>query len=63
MENDSDVKKVKILRRKCGTTDYERFTNSILSKSPTDLKFHEPVELLSKYFGEQTLLFSARIVV
>ena len=53
-------KKVRLLLRKLGTTEYNRFVDFILSKKTTDLDFSETIKLLSKLFGPNTTLFHKR---
>ncbi|KER31390.1 hypothetical protein T265_02308 [Opisthorchis viverrini] len=52
--------KVRLLLRKLGTPEHERFTNFILPKLPRDLSFDETVRTLSQIFGDQTSMFNIR---
>ena len=54
----SDARKSRLSLRKLGTKEYERFTNFILSKLPSD--FTEIVDLLTEFFCIQQFLFYNR---
>nr|VZI54323.1 unnamed protein product [Spirometra erinaceieuropaei] len=58
-----DAWKVRLLLRKLGAAEYERYANFILPKNPRDVAFKDTVETLSQIFGDQsslsTLDFSA----
>lgn len=60
MVNVPDEKNVQVLLRKLVTTKYVRFTDSILPKRPTDLKFNEAMELVPNYFDDKTTSFKAK---
>ena len=53
-------KKVRLLLRKLGTTEHNRFVDFILPKKTTDLDFSEIIKLLSELFGPNTTLFHKR---
>ena len=53
-------KKVRLLLRKLGTTEHNRFVDFILPKKTTDLDFSEIINLLSVLFGPITTLFHKR---
>ncbi|CAH8637620.1 unnamed protein product [Dicrocoelium dendriticum] len=53
-------KKIRLMLRKLGAAEQEKFTNFILPKKSTDLSFDEVVAILSQIFGEQTSLFNIR---
>ncbi|CAI2725915.1 unnamed protein product [Schistosoma spindalis] len=55
-----DASKVRILLRKLGTMEYERYSNFILPKNPRDFSFDETIKTLSQIFGEQSSLFNIR---
>ncbi|KAK4470017.1 hypothetical protein MN116_000047 [Schistosoma mekongi] len=55
-----DASKVRILLRKLGTIEHERYSNFILPKNPRDFSFDETVQTLSQIFGEQSSLFNIR---
>ncbi|CAH8623518.1 unnamed protein product [Schistosoma rodhaini] len=55
-----DASKVRILLRKLGTTEHERYSNFILPKNPRDFSFDETIQTLSQIFGEQSSLFNIR---
>ncbi|CAH8671047.1 unnamed protein product [Schistosoma bovis] len=55
-----DASKVKILLRKLGTMEHERYSNFILPKNPRDFSFDETIKTLSQIFGEQSSLFNIR---
>ncbi|CAH8546802.1 unnamed protein product [Schistosoma rodhaini] len=60
LETFDDAAKVRVLLRKLGTIEHERYTNYILPKNPRDISFEETVKMLSQIFGEQSSLFSIR---
>ena len=53
-------KKVRLLLRKLGTTEHNRFVDFILPKKTTDLDFSETIKLLLELFGPNTTLFHKR---
>ncbi|KER28725.1 hypothetical protein T265_04513 [Opisthorchis viverrini] len=55
-----DAWKVRLLLRKLGTAEHDRFTNFILPKLPRDLGFADAVKILAQIFGEQSSLFNIR---
>ncbi|CAH8603980.1 unnamed protein product [Schistosoma rodhaini] len=58
--NLDDAAKVRLLLRRLGTLEYNKYVNFILPQNPRDLSFNETVQILSKIFGEQSSLFSIR---
>ena len=56
--NLDDAAKVRLLLRRLGTLEYNKYVNFILPQNPRDLSFNETVQTLSKIFGEQSSLFS-----
>ncbi|CAH8585986.1 unnamed protein product [Schistosoma intercalatum] len=56
----NDASKVRILLRKLGTMEHERYSNFILPKNPQDFSFDDTVKTLSQIFGEQSSLFNIR---
>ena len=50
-------KKVRLLLRKLGTTEHNRFVDFILPKKTTDLDFSETIKHLSELFGPNTTFF------
>lgn len=60
LETFDDAAKVRVLLRKLGTIEHERYTNYILPKNPRDISFEETVKILSQIFGEQSSLFNIR---
>ncbi|CAH8515513.1 unnamed protein product [Schistosoma bovis] len=55
-----DAAKVRILLRKLGTVEHERYSNFILPKNPRDFSFDATIEILSQIFAEQSSLFNIR---
>ncbi|CAH8597340.1 unnamed protein product [Dicrocoelium dendriticum] len=55
-----DAWKVRLLLRKLGTLEHQRYTNFILPRNPRDVTFDDTVRTLSQIFGEQSSLFNAR---
>ena len=51
---------MRLLLRKLGTTEHNRFVDFILPKKTTDLDFSETIKLLSELFGPNTTLFHKR---
>ena len=51
--------KMRLLLRKIGPTEHNRYSNDILSKYPRDCSFAETVETLKQIFCEQISLFNA----
>lgn len=58
--NLDDAAKVRLLLRRLGTREYNKYVNFILPQNPRDLSFNETVQILSKIFGEQSSLFNIR---
>ena len=58
--NLDDASKVRLLLRKLGTVEHERFINFILPKLPRDLSFADTVKIMTQIFGEQHSLFNIR---
>ncbi|CAH8529728.1 unnamed protein product [Dicrocoelium dendriticum] len=56
----SEDKRVRLMLRKLGAAEHEKFMNFILPKKSTDLTFDEAVATLSQIFGEQSSLFNIR---
>ena len=52
--------KVRLLLRKIGQSEHEKYINYILPKQPRDCSFVETVETLNENFGKHTSLFNAR---
>ena len=59
-EDWTNVKKVRLLLRKLGTTEYSKFVDYILPKNTTELEFSEAVKLLSNLFRPNLTLFHKR---
>ena len=57
MNNDPVKKKVRLLLRKLGTTEHNRFLDFILPKKTTDLDFSETIKLLSELFEPNISFF------
>lgn len=55
-----DAQKVRLLLRKLGPAEHERYSNYILPKNPRDFSFEDTVTCLSTIFGEQSSLFNIR---
>nr|VZI02168.1 unnamed protein product [Spirometra erinaceieuropaei] len=55
-----DAWKVRLLLRKLGPAEYERYANFILPKNPREVAFKDTVQTLSQIFGEQSSLFNTR---
>ena len=52
--------KERLLIRKLGTKENQRFVNFILPKRPSDLTFTETIAIQTNIFGEQQSLFNIR---
>nr|VZI47158.1 unnamed protein product [Spirometra erinaceieuropaei] len=50
--------KVRLLPRKPGPTEHERYANFILPKNPLEATFKDTVQTLSQIFGDQSSLFN-----
>nr|VZI29775.1 unnamed protein product [Spirometra erinaceieuropaei] len=55
-----DAWKVRLLLRKLGPAEHERYANFILPKNPREVAFKDTVETLSQIFGDQSSLFNTR---
>lgn len=55
-----DAAQVRLLLRKIGATEYEKYTNFILPKAPRDIKFDETLQKLTVLFKRPGTLFSLR---
>nr|VZI31707.1 unnamed protein product [Spirometra erinaceieuropaei] len=55
-----DAWKVRLLLRKLGPAEHERYANFILPKNPREVTFKDTVKTLSQIFGEQSSLFNTR---
>nr|VZH97093.1 unnamed protein product [Spirometra erinaceieuropaei] len=55
-----DAWKVRLLLRKLGPAEHERYATFILPKNPREVAFKDTVETLSQIFGEQSSLFNTR---
>ena len=56
----TDAKKVRLLLRKLGTVERNKFVDYILLKKPCELGFLETAKLLSELFSSKTSLFHKR---
>ena len=55
-----DSWKVRLLLRKLGPAEHERYANYILPKEPRDVLFQETVETLTHIFSETSTIFNIR---
>nr|VZI31822.1 unnamed protein product [Spirometra erinaceieuropaei] len=55
-----DAWKVRLLLRKLGPAEHERYANFILPKNPREVAFKDTVRTLLQIFGEQSSLFNTR---
>nr|VZI42878.1 unnamed protein product [Spirometra erinaceieuropaei] len=55
-----DAWKVRLLLRKLGPAEHERYANLILPKNPREVAFKDTVKTLSQIFGDQSSLFNTR---
>ncbi|BHF82338.1 hypothetical protein SprV_0802547500 [Sparganum proliferum] len=55
-----DAWKVRLLLRKLGPAEHERYANFILPKNPREVTFKDTVQTLSQIFGDQSSLFNTR---
>nr|VZI47096.1 unnamed protein product [Spirometra erinaceieuropaei] len=55
-----DAWKVRLLLRKLGPAEHERYANFLLPKNPREVAFTDTVKTLSQIFGEQSSLFNSR---
>lgn len=60
MADTDDDCKSRMLMRKFGTKEHERFLKFILPKSAKDFKLDETVEMLEEIFGEASTIFNVR---
>lgn len=60
LKNLDDAAKVRILLRKLGTVEQERYSNFILPKKPWDFSFDATTNILLQMFSEQSSLFNIR---
>ncbi|CAH8498716.1 unnamed protein product, partial [Dicrocoelium dendriticum] len=51
LEAQDDAWKVRLLLRKLGAVEHERYTNFVLPKNPRDFRFDETVTILKTIFG------------
>ena len=59
-EDWTNAKKVRLLLRKLGTTEYSKFVDYILSKKTSELEFSEVVKIFSELFSPNLTLFHKR---
>ncbi|BHF86025.1 hypothetical protein SprV_ctg2002920300, partial [Sparganum proliferum] len=55
-----DAWKVRLLLRKLGLAEHERYANFILPKNPPEVTFKDTVQTLSQIFGDQSSLFNTQ---
>nr|VZH95151.1 unnamed protein product [Spirometra erinaceieuropaei] len=55
-----DAWKVRLLLRKLGPAEHERYANFIIPKNPREVAFKDTVKTLSQIFGDQSSLFNTR---
>ncbi|CAH8540722.1 unnamed protein product, partial [Schistosoma mattheei] len=55
-----DAAKVRLLLRRLGTQEYNKYVNFILPQNPRDVSFKDTVQILSDIFDEQSSLFNTR---
>ncbi|BHF79672.1 hypothetical protein SprV_0702279400 [Sparganum proliferum] len=55
-----DAWKVRLLLRKLGPAEHERYANFILPKNPREVTFKDTVKTLSQIFGDQSSIFNTR---
>ncbi|BHF83066.1 embryonic brain development [Sparganum proliferum] len=55
-----DAWKVRLLLRKLGPAEHERYANFILPKNPQEVTFKDTVQTLSQIFGDQSTLLNTR---
>ena len=55
-----DAWKVRLLLRKLGTMEHERYINFILPKGARDFSFDDTIKQLAEIFGDQSSLFNVR---
>ncbi|KAH9588111.1 hypothetical protein MS3_00000116 [Schistosoma haematobium] len=58
--NQDDAWKVRLLLRKLGPNELDRYCNLILPLNPRDCSFSDTVQSLSQQFGDNSSLFNAR---
>ncbi|BHF81327.1 hypothetical protein SprV_0702445700 [Sparganum proliferum] len=52
--------KVRLLLRKLGLAEHERYANFIFPKNPREVPFKDTAQMLSQIIGEQSSLFNTR---
>nr|CAH8874954.1 unnamed protein product [Trichobilharzia regenti] len=60
LASQDDAWKVRVLLRKLGPAEYERYCNLILPQKPRDNCFDDTIKLLREHFGDHSSLFSIR---
>ncbi|CAH8590406.1 unnamed protein product [Schistosoma haematobium] len=55
-----DAAKVRLLLRRLGTQEYNKYVNFILPQNPRDVSFKDTVQILSDIFDERSSLFNTR---
>nr|CAH8867208.1 unnamed protein product [Trichobilharzia regenti] len=60
LASQDDAWKVRVLLRKLGPTEYERYCNLILPQKPRDKCFGDTIKLLHEHFGDHSSLFRIR---
>ncbi|CAH8598040.1 unnamed protein product [Schistosoma haematobium] len=55
-----DAANVRLLLRRLGTQEYNKYVNFILPQNPRDVSFKDTVQMLSDIFDEQSSLFNTR---
>nr|CAH8845740.1 unnamed protein product [Trichobilharzia regenti] len=60
LASQDDAWKVRVLLRKLGPAEYERYCNLILPQKPRDKCFDDTIKLLREHFGDHSSLFSIR---
>ena len=58
--NQSEEWKIRLLLRKLGPKEHEKYCNFILPKKPTDHSFEGTIKFLGEMFGDQSSLFNIR---
>ncbi|CAH8567690.1 unnamed protein product [Schistosoma mattheei] len=58
--NQDDAWKVRLLLRKLGPSELDRYCNLILPLNPRDRSFSDTIQSLSQQFGDNSSLFNAR---
>ena len=60
LSEQDDAWKVRLLLRKLGPAEHERYANFILPKNARDVSFVDTVRILTQIFGEQSSLLNTR---